>query len=146
MEISEAELNALIYKVIKIQNPDGSFGDENCHILTSYYLIAMVLYKRVKEPFLLSTKRALTYILTIKDDSPESYIALKLMRARTGFNKKETINVITFRENMDILGNSIYLYNVLLLNVRKFTQILLNEPMDRHQLIYYLFNQIINSE
>src|SRR5690625_2880442 len=93
-DYSHSELNNLMRQVVKVQNPDDSFGNQNPPVFTSYYLITIVLYKRIKDPLLFSIKRALRYILDIKDNSTESYIALKLMKDRSTLNTKEINNII----------------------------------------------------
>ena len=145
MTSNKSELNILMHKVIKAQNLDGSFGSNNQSVFTSYYLIAMVLDNKVTEPFKFSIKRALAYLIGIKDNSAESYIALKLIRDRSTFNKKELMSIITYRENKDKLGNLIYIYRMLLDDVKSFSKILFNDPLEKHELIYYLFNEIINA-
>lgn len=140
-----SDLSSLMNKVIKVQNPDGSFGNKNRPVYTSYFLIAMVLFNSVKDPYLFFIKRALKYVLNIGDNRVESYIALKLLGDRSSLNKKEINNIITYRENMDVTGNLIYLYRTLLIKVEKFSFILFNNDMNKHELIYFLFTEILES-
>lgn len=140
------KIDILLAKVIDIQNLDGSFGKRNKSIFTSYYLIAMVLYNKLVEPFTFSLKKALLYIIENQDKTPESYIALKLIRDRTIHNKREISRIITYRESKDMVGNLIYLYRSLIEDVKKFSKIMFNRPMDKYELIYYLFDEILKAK
>lgn len=140
-----SDINTLMEEVFEMQNFDGSFGDGEKLLYTSYFLIAMVLYKRVKSPFLLIIKRAVNYILYADEHSSIRYLALKLLKEKTSLRSKEIQNKIVSMEYNDKVGNLRYIYHVFLEDIQKFSLIMFNKPLKKLDLINFLFTEINNS-
>ena len=144
LDIDESRdtLKELMLEVVASQNADGSFREEDMGLRTSYFIIAMILYKEENKPYAKQIKKAIFYLMNQHENSIEAYIAMKLAYKNDIYKQMEIEDRIKIIDKKDIEGSSKYLYNRLIRDTKKFSSILFNESLDKKELIEHLFKKI----
>lgn len=133
-------LKELMLNVASMQNANGSFQEND--IKTSYYVMAMLLYKKENKNYTNQIKKAVDYLTAIGNNDLVIYLALK-MAIDNNFDGKYTMEKINFIELNDELSNFRYIYNILNTNINEFSMILFDKNMNKEELIKYLFENIV---
>ncbi|WFA08807.1 VIT domain-containing protein [Tissierella sp. Yu-01] len=134
----------LMLEIAENQNIDGSIGEVNKGVNTSYFIIAMLLYDEENKPYRKQIKKALSYLLDEHENGLEAYLAMKLAYENDLYSEMNIEDRIERIEKVDGKGNLKYLYGVLNRNIQEFTHITIGNKLETKDFITYLFEKIHN--